>query len=64
MEVTNSICIVEEDISFPPKRNMEISFGDGEIIIFSNVKKTLYNRFRYWMLCKFFPFTIVRWDKD
>ena len=47
-----------------PTYNIEISFGGKDcIIILQNVKRTLHNRFRYWMLCRFFPFKIERWDK-
>ena len=46
-----------------PKPNLKLSFGDsGEMVIYQTVKKTLLNRFRYWMLCYFFPFKIEEWD--
>lgn len=52
------------DIKTAPKTfNLEISFGSRDCILISqNMKRTLVNRFRYWMLCKFFPFKIERWD--
>ena len=43
--------------------NLELSFGDsGEVTLLQTVKKTIVNRFKYWMLCKFFPFKIKSWD--
>jgi len=27
------------------------------------VKKTISNRIKYWLFCKFFPFRIERWDE-
>ena len=28
-----------------------------------HVEKTLRNRIKYWLFCRFFPFKITRWDK-
>lgn len=48
-----------------PTFNLEISLGGQNGILFhQNVKRTLVNRFKYWMLCKFFPFKIERWEKE
>jgi len=50
--------------------NMEVSFGGRDkpndpapILINMNVRRNPTNRFKYWMLCQFFPFHIERWDK-
>ncbi len=55
-------------ISKPPTPNFVIGFGGGKLpeeipmeFIFT-VKKTIVNRFKYWMLCQFFPFKIQRWE--
>ena len=53
------------DISMPsePKPNMAIALGDAMgLCIQMTVQRTVINRFRYWMLCQFFPFKIVRWE--
>ena len=44
--------------------NITISIGEGIYNTSFNfyVKKTLYNRFRYWMFCKFFPFKVEKWE--
>ena len=49
--------------------NMVISFGSNDnsdnsypITISQNEKRTLFNRFKYWMLCQFFPFHVEKWD--
>ena len=53
-----------------PSPNLEIGWGDTDKdgsfpILFSlQVKRTFINRFKYWMLCSFFPFKISRWDKE
>ncbi len=57
--MNNKFHIAEENL---PTYNLEISFGGKDrITIFQNVKRTIINRFRYWMLAKFFPFKIERW---
>ena len=44
--------------------NLRISMGGKDcIVILMNVRKTPFNRFRYWMLCKFIPFKIEEWTK-
>ncbi len=45
--------------------NFEMYQGDlpNGIIWAYMVKKTLLNRFKYWMFFKFFPFKLKRWDK-
>ncbi len=54
----------EFELGHPEKEfNFEISMGGSNALVFSqNVKKTLINRFRYWMLCQFFPFKVEKWD--
>ena len=49
-----------------PNPNFELTMGDdGEDVTFNfRVKKTLLNRLKYWLFCKFFPFRVTRWDKD
>ena len=49
--------------------NMEVSLGERDtptsefpVLMSMNIKRSLANRFKYWMLCKFFPFHIERWD--
>jgi len=42
---------------------METGDGDAKLGFTFNVKRTFYNRLRYWLFCKFFPFRITRWDK-
>lgn len=45
--------------------NLDIKLGEEYGIIFSlTVKKTLVNRLKYWLLCEFFPFRIVKWEKE
>jgi len=38
--------------------------GEGQLRWNFAVRKTLINRIRYWLFCKFFPFKIIRWDSD
>jgi len=54
----------------PQSFNMEIGFGSRDkltniypLALQMNVEKKPINRFKYWMLCKFFPFTIKEWSK-
>ena len=52
----------------PAKPNFELGLGTptkgAYPISFSyRVKRTLPNRFKYWLLCKLLPFTIARWDR-
>lgn len=60
----NSNTPPEVEISLPPPSNIELTIGEGQsyIIIQLRSKKTLRNRFKYWMLCQFFPFKITRWE--
>ena len=47
----------------PDTNNLELGFGDDDYIkIYMPMKRTLFNRFRYWMLCQFFPFRIIKWE--
>ncbi|KKM96823.1 hypothetical protein LCGC14_1174250 [marine sediment metagenome] len=49
----------------PPEPNFEMEMGEpGQVIWSFRVKKTLINRIRYWLFCKFFPFKIIRWESD
>ena len=47
-----------------PTPNFEIQQGDGNncLIWCFMVKRTLLNKLKYWLFCKFFPFKIVRWE--
>lgn len=48
-----------------PKPNFIMKMGDneGDVRIYFHVKKTIKNRFKYWLFCKFFPFKIIEWEK-
>ncbi len=50
----------------PPEPNFVMTQGesDSRIRWEFRVKRTLLNRFRYWLFCKFFPFRIVRWASN
>lgn len=52
-------------VNFPPSNNITLQIGedDGGAHVSFTANKTLYNKFRYWMFCKFFPFKIVNWTK-
>ena len=58
--------LMDDALSYSIKRtthyNLVIMFGE-DISIKMFVKKTRLNRFKFWMLCKFFPYKIVRWMK-
>lgn len=49
-----------------PEPNFVLKMGDGEMDFQLSfcVKKTPLNRLKYWLFCKFFPFKIVKWDKE
>ena len=49
-------------IEMPPAPNMELRMGD--IRIHQRVSKTVANRIKYWLFCQFFPFEIIKWDKE
>ena len=48
------------------KTNFFMQMGEGNVSFqfHMNVRKTLLNRFKYWMFFQFFPFKLVRWDND
>lgn len=48
-------------MELPPPPNFELQTGDLSLQF--TVKRTLLNRLKYWLFCKFFPFKIGRWDK-
>jgi len=47
----------------PPKPNLYLKMGEGfgSVTIGLIAPRTRINRFKYWMLTKFFPFTIEDW---
>ncbi len=49
-----------------PPPNFTMRMGDDGVCVDWDyrVNKTLLNRIRYWLFCKFFPFKIVRWDSE
>lgn len=52
--------------AIPKPANLELFLGDIEspVLTFQiRAKKSLSNRFKYWMLCEFFPFKIRKWTK-
>lgn len=51
-------------IEAPPEPNFFLAMGDaGSDVVFQfRVRKTLFNRIKYWLFCKFFPFRITKWD--
>lgn len=55
----------EGQIFEQPKPNLDLEIGEGRgnFIFSMTAKKTIKNRFKYWLFCKFFPFKITRWDK-
>ena len=54
-------------ISMEPERepNFSMEMGDRPCYVRFNfmVNKTIANKLKYWLFCKFFPFRIVKWDK-
>lgn len=42
--------------------NIEVEWGDGNIIFSFNAKKNIRNRVKFWILCFFFPYHIKRWE--
>ena len=61
-----------EFIIAPPQKppNLQLIMGDRvedgvPHILWSIVaRKTPINRIKWWLFCKFFPFTIKQWDKE
>ena len=55
------------EVRNPIRSNFAMQMGEdegpslGEGFEFT-VKKSITNRIRYWLFCKFFPFRIVRWE--
>ncbi|KKM98880.1 hypothetical protein LCGC14_1153480 [marine sediment metagenome] len=49
-----------------PEPNFEMGMGEGysQMVWSYRLKKTIINRIRYWLFCKFFPFKIIRWESD
>jgi len=45
-----------------PNFGMYLGEPDCNVTFNFRVKKTLLNRIKYWLFCKFFPFTIKYWD--
>lgn len=53
-----------ENLRFPPPANLHLRMGTpgSNFTICIHLKKTMYNRFRVWMFCRWFPFVIEGWD--
>lgn len=52
------------ELAFSPVPNMSLRMGEpkgGACFVFS-VKRNIPNRLKFWLFCKFFPFTIERWE--
>ena len=49
-----------------PPRNLTIQIGEdtGHLQIDLIEKKTLRNRFKWWLLCRLLPFRIKEWKED
>ncbi len=48
-----------------PTPNFEIEMGANFSVRFVfNEKRTLIKRLKWWLFCKFFPFRIVKWDRE
>ena len=47
-------------------KNFDLMMGEGpnSVTFHMYVKPTLIHRFKWWLFCKFFPFKVVRWDKN
>ena len=47
-----------------PKVNLVLQIADNPSFLRFEfyVKKTLLNRFKFWMFCRFFPFKIIEWE--
>ena len=49
-----------------PEPNFEMQSGDIPkcLRISLSVKKTIRNRIKWWLFFQFFPFKLLRWDKE
>ena len=44
--------------------NFEMAMGDGDIIWALPVAKTWRNRIKWWLFFRFFPFKLIKWEKE
>ena len=46
--------------------NFVIQMGEDSLSLSFHycVNKTMKNRIKYWLFCRFFPFEIVKWERD
>lgn len=53
------------EIIKPNIPNFEIEMGDNISVRFCfNEKKNIIKRIKWWLFCQFFPFKIVKWNKE
>lgn len=52
------------EITKYPEPNFSLCMGegDGKVCFDFRVSRTVLNRIKYWLFCKFFPFTIEKWE--
>jgi len=45
--------------------NLKLMLGneEGGFLFCISARKTLINQFKYWLLCKIFPFKIIEWKE-
>lgn len=50
--------------SFPEPNNIVLRMGEGlgGFKFHFICERTITNRIKYWLFCKFFPFTVEEWD--
>lgn len=50
----------------PADPNFSMEMGDPPIMFILSfvVKRTFLNRIKYWMFFRFFPFRLVRWERE
>lgn len=49
-----------------PEPNLVLIMGEGmeNITFYLFAKRTLGNRLKWWLFCKFFPFKITHWNEE
>ena len=53
---------IEGDETGQESANFILAMNDGDVKLHFYVKRSVGNRLRYWLFCKFFPFKIVAWN--
>ena len=59
---------MKQELHIPkiPLKNFDLRMGEGpnSVIFHMYVESTVIHRFKWWLFCQFFPFEVVRWDKN